>query len=102
MEPVFREMTPEEAAEYDRLTAGARQMEMEDFMLSEPVAEYQTEEESFPVDFGDGDVVYMTKSEIEEYNRSKWHKELPEFYVVKGSESTSEGGGNVEARGEER
>ena len=84
VEPVFREMTPEEAAEYDRLTAGARQMEMEDFMLSEPVAEYQTEEESFPVDFGDGDVVYMTKSEIEEYNRSKWHKELPEFYVVKG------------------
>ena len=84
VEPVFREMTPEEAAEYDRLTAGARQMEMEDFMLSEPVTEYQTEEESFPVDFGDGDVVYMTKSEIEEYNRSKWHKELPEFYVVKG------------------
>ena len=59
-------------------------MEMEDFMLSEPVAEYQVEEESFQVDFGDGDVVNMTKSEIEEYNRSKWHKELPEFYVVKG------------------
>lgn len=40
------------------------------------------EEKKFPVDFGDGESIMMTKEEIDEYNSRNWHKTLPEYYIV--------------------
>lgn len=38
-----------------------------------------------PVYFDDdSEPTYMTKNQIDEHNRSRWHKELPKYYVVEG------------------
>ena len=60
-----------------------------EIMVSESAAEYNAEPR-FPVDFGDGDKIYMTKAEIDEYNHRHWHKELPEFYVIEGDPKMGE------------
>jgi plasmid replication initiation protein len=79
-------MTEEQKAEYDRLTANAEQMELPgtEQQAKEPETKYETNEKVYPVDFGDGDIRYMTKAQIDEYNHSHWRKELPEYYVVEG------------------